>query len=55
MQHYKAICDITSGEVSAEVLSTDFEGMITEGEELAKIAKNIVVKIPMTADGLESD
>jgi transaldolase len=53
-KHYKAICDITSGEVSAEVLSTDFEGMISEGEELAKIAKNIVVKIPMTADGLKA-
>ena len=52
--HYKAICDITSGEVSAEVLSTDFAGMVAEGEELAKIAKNIVVKIPMIADGLKA-
>lgn len=54
MNHYKAICDIVSGEVSAEVLSTDYAGMIAEGDELAKIAKNIVVKIPMTGDGLKA-
>lgn len=53
-EHYRAICQIVSGEVSAEVLSTDYEGMITEGNELSKIAKNIVVKIPMTADGLKA-
>lgn len=54
MKHYKAICDIVDGEVSAEVLSTDYEGMIREGDELSQIAKNIVVKIPMTADGLKA-
>lgn len=52
--HYKAICDIVSGEVSAEVLSTDYAGMVSEGDELAKIAKNIVVKIPMTGEGLKA-
>lgn len=53
-QHYKAICDIVKGEVSAEVLSTDYAGMIAEGDELSHIAPNIVVKIPMTADGLKA-
>jgi transaldolase len=52
--HYKAICNIVSGPVSAEVLSTDFESMIKEGTELAKINDNIVVKIPMTADGIKA-
>lgn len=53
-KHYKAITELVSGEVSAEVLSTDHMGMIAEGEELAKIAPNIVVKIPMTGDGLKA-
>lgn len=52
--HYKAICDLVQGPVSAEVLSTDFKGMISEGEELSKIAPNIVVKIPMTGDGIKA-
>lgn len=53
-KHYKAICDIVSGPVSAEVLSIDYKGMVAEGEELSKIAPNIVVKIPMTGDGIKA-
>jgi len=52
--HYKAICDIVDNNVSAEVISTDFEGMINEGESLAKIDDKIVVKIPMIADGVKA-
>lgn len=52
MAHYKTICDIVDGDVSAEVLSTDYEGMIKEAEELIKIDKKIVVKIPMIHDGI---
>lgn len=52
--HYKAICDIVSDNVSAEVISTDFEGMIKEGVELAKIDSKIVVKIPMIKDGIKA-
>ena len=47
MAHYKAICNIVDDNVSAEVISTDLEGMIKEGTELAKIDDKIVVKIPM--------
>ncbi|MEZ5058942.1 MAG: fructose-6-phosphate aldolase [Saprospiraceae bacterium] len=54
MRHYKAICDIVDGDVSAEVISTDFEGMIREGEALAEIAENIVVKVPMIKDGIKA-
>ena len=54
MAHYKAICEITDGDVSAEVISTDFEGMIAEGEKLAQLAPNIVVKIPMIKDGIKA-
>ncbi len=54
LAHYKAICDIVPGDVSAEVISTDFEGMIKEAEELVKIAPNIVVKIPMIKDGIKA-
>jgi transaldolase len=53
-QHYKEICDIVDGDVSAEVIATDFEGMIREGEALADIAPNIVVKIPMIKDGVKA-
>ncbi len=53
-KHYKAICEIVGQNVSAEVLSTDYEDMIKEGEELAAIDDNIVVKIPMTKDGLRA-
>lgn len=52
--HYKAICDIVDDKVSAEVISTDFEGMVKEGKELAKIDDKIVVKIPMVKDGLKA-
>ena len=51
--HYAKICELVDGDVSAEVLSVDYEGMIAEGEELAKIHPNIVVKIPMTKDGVK--
>ncbi|MBW3468614.1 fructose-6-phosphate aldolase [Arthrospiribacter ruber] len=52
--HYKAICDIVDDNVSAEVIATDFEGMIKEGLELAKIDSKIVVKVPMTKDGVKA-
>lgn len=52
--HYKTICDIVDDKVSAEVISTDYEGMIREGKELAKIDDKIVVKIPMTKDGIKA-
>ncbi|MCB0540007.1 MAG: fructose-6-phosphate aldolase [Bacteroidetes bacterium] len=54
LQHYVDICKIVDGPVSAEVLSTDFEGMVKEGEALAKLHKNIVVKIPMIKDGIKA-
>ena len=54
IKHYEAICNIVDGPVSAEVLSTNYDGMVKEGETLAKIAKNIVVKVPMTADGVKA-
>lgn len=50
----KEICEIVDGPISAEVISTDAEGMIKEGRELAKIHKNIVIKIPMLVDGLKA-
>ncbi|MFN8432247.1 MAG: fructose-6-phosphate aldolase [Spirosomataceae bacterium] len=53
-KHYKAICEIVDGDVSAEVISTDYEGMIREGEELVKIDDQIVVKIPMIKDGIKA-
>jgi len=52
--HYKAICDIVDGDVSAEVISTDFEGMIKEGKELADLHPNIVVKVPMIKEGIKA-
>ncbi len=52
--HYKAICEIVDGDISAEVLSTTYEEMIKEGEELAAIHENIVVKIPMIKDGVKA-
>lgn len=54
MKHYKAICDIVEGDVSAEVISTDFEGMIREGEELIEIDDKIVVKVPIIKDGIKA-
>jgi len=54
LKHYVDICNIVDGDVSAEVISTDFEGMIAEGEKLAALHKNIVVKIPMIKDGIKA-
>lgn len=54
LRHYKAICNIVDGDVSAEVIATDFEGMIREGEELADLDEKIVVKIPMIKDGIKA-
>ena len=54
MKHYVDICKIVDGDVSAEVISTDFKGMIEEGKKLAKLHKNIVVKVPMIKDGVKA-
>jgi|TARA_B110000093_G_scaffold174912_1_gene208692 transaldolase len=54
LNHYKAICEIVDGDVSAEVIATDYEGMIREGEVLAALHPNIVVKIPMIKDGIRA-
>lgn len=54
IQHYLDICDIVDGPVSAEVISTDYEGIIAEGEKLAALHKNIVVKVPMIRDGVKA-
>lgn len=52
--HYKTICEIVDGDVSAEVLSTDFDTIIEEGKKLAAIHKNIIVKVPMIKDGVKA-
>ena len=54
LEHYKIICEIVDGDVSAEVISTDFEGMIREGQELALLNPQIVVKIPMIEEGIKA-
>ena len=54
MRHYKQICEIVDGDISAEVISVKFDEMIREGEELADLDENIVVKVPMTADGVKA-
>ena len=54
LEHYKTICEIVDGDVSAEVISTDFEGMILEGQELALLNPQIVVKIPMIEEGIKA-
>lgn len=54
LQHYKDICSIVDGPVSAEVLSTDFKSMVDEGQKLAALHDNIVVKIPMIKDGIKA-
>ena len=54
MKHYKDICDIVKSPVSAEVISTDFEGIIEEGKKLAAIDENIVVKVPMIQQGIKA-
>jgi len=52
--HYIAICNIVDGDVSAEVISTDFDGIVSEGEKLAKLHSNIVVKVPMIPEGIKA-
>ncbi|MBF4473547.1 MULTISPECIES: fructose-6-phosphate aldolase [Flavobacterium] len=54
LAHYVKICELVDGDVSAEVISTDFEGMIAEGEKLAALHPQIVVKIPMIKDGIKA-
>jgi len=54
LNHYKAICEIVDGDVSAEVISTEFDGMIKEGEELAALHPQIVIKLPMIKDGIKA-
>ena len=54
LSHYTKICDLVSGDVSAEVISTDLEGIIKEGEALAALHPQIVVKLPMIADGVKA-
>ena len=54
VNHYKAICDITDGDVSAEVIATTVDEMIAEGEALAKLHPRIVVKVPMIKDGIKA-
>ena len=54
LQHYKNICEIVEGDVSAEVIATDFEGIVREGEELASLHPQIVVKVPMIKDGIKA-
>ncbi len=54
LKHYLDICNIVDGDVSAEVIATDFDGMIREGEELAALHPQIVIKLPMIADGIKA-
>jgi transaldolase len=54
LKHYVDICNIVTGEVSAEVISTDFDGIIKEGEVLAELHPQIVVKVPMIKDGIKA-
>ncbi|MBO0356590.1 fructose-6-phosphate aldolase [Hymenobacter sp. BT186] len=54
MAHYKQICELVDGDVSAEVIATDYEGIIREGEALAELHPNIVVKVPMIRDGVKA-
>jgi transaldolase len=53
-KHYKTISDLVKGDVSAEVISTDFDGILTEGKKLAKINPNIIVKVPMIKEGIKA-
>jgi transaldolase len=54
LKHYADICALVDGDVSAEVLSTDYASMVEEGKKLAAIHKNIVVKVPMIKDGIKA-
>ncbi len=53
-RHYQQICELVDGDVSAEVISTDFDGIVQEGKELAALAPNIVVKVPMIKEGVKA-
>jgi transaldolase len=52
--HYKAICDLVEGDISAEVIATDYDGMVAEGKLLAALHPNIVVKVPMIPEGIKA-
>jgi len=54
IKHYVDICNIVTGDVSAEVIATDYDNIIKEGEALAKLHKQIVVKVPMIKDGIKA-
>lgn len=54
MNHYKTICEIVDGDVSAEVIATDFKGIIEEGQKLAALHPQIIVKVPMIKDGIKA-
>ncbi len=54
LEHYRTIAELVDGDVSAEVIATDFKGMIEEGKRLADLAPNIVVKVPMTREGVKA-
>ena len=54
LKHYVDICEAVEGDVSAEVIAVDFEGMVKEGEQLASLHPQIVVKIPMIKDGIKA-
>ena len=54
IKHYKDICDIVAGDVSAEVISVDYKGIIKEGKNLAKLHKQIVIKVPMIEEGIKA-
>ena len=54
IKHYKDICDIVTGDVSAEVISVDYKGIIKEGENLSKLHKQIVIKVPMIEEGIKA-
>ncbi|HYJ64738.1 MAG TPA: fructose-6-phosphate aldolase [Parafilimonas sp.] len=53
-KHYKTICEMVNGDISAEVVATDFDGIIAEGKKLAAIHKNIIVKVPMIKEGVKA-
>ena len=54
LNHYKKICEIVEGDVSAEVIATDYDGMVKQGEELAALNPQIVVKLPLIEDGIKA-
>jgi len=53
-KHYKTICEMVNGDISAEVVATDFDGIIADGKKLAAIHKNIIVKVPMIKEGVKA-